>query len=98
VADTPSIQERATGNPSAAFRMIDNQVGKELRRSLSHICGVCLFLMSMSQLATADETRTSNRDRDALVALENEWLKNEHNAAELEHISDVLPFSPCSKK
>jgi hypothetical protein len=33
-----------------------------------------------------DETRTSNRDRDALVALENEWLKNEHDAAEPEHI------------
>src|SRR5262245_33316874 len=36
--------------------------------------------------AAADEKRTSNRDRDALIALENEWLKNEHNAAELEHI------------
>src|SRR5262249_4962446 len=29
---------------------------------------------------------TSNRDRGALIALENDWLKNEHNAAELEHI------------
>jgi hypothetical protein len=29
----------------------------------------------MWQLAVGDETRTSNRDRDALVALENEWLK-----------------------
>jgi len=36
--------------------------------------------------AAADEKRSSNRDRDALIALENEWLKNEHNAAELEHI------------
>jgi len=36
--------------------------------------------------AAADEKRTSNRDRDALIALENDWLKNEHNAAELEHI------------
>ena len=34
----------------------------------------------------ADQKRTSNRDRDALIALENDWLKNEHNAAELEHI------------
>src|SRR5215467_10225301 len=34
--------------------------------------------------AAGDEKRTS--DRDALIALENEWLKNEHNAAELEHI------------
>jgi len=31
-----------------------------------------------------NEKRTN--DRDALIALENEWLKNEHNAAELEHI------------
>jgi hypothetical protein len=36
--------------------------------------------------AAADEKRTSNRDHDALIALENDWLKNEHNAAELEHI------------
>ena len=36
--------------------------------------------------AAADEKRTSNRDRDALIALENDWLKNEHNAAELKHI------------
>src|SRR5215467_7470401 len=36
--------------------------------------------------AIADQERTSNRDRDALIALENDWLKNEHNAAELEHI------------
>jgi len=34
----------------------------------------------------ADEKRSSNRDRDALIALENEWLKNEHKPAELEHI------------
>ena len=34
----------------------------------------------------ADQKRTSNRDRDALIALENDWLKNEQNAAELEHI------------
>ena len=36
--------------------------------------------------AAADEKRTSNRDRDALTALENDWLKNEHNAADLQHI------------
>ena len=36
--------------------------------------------------AIGDQKRTSNRDRDALIALENDWLKNEHNAAELEHI------------
>ena len=36
--------------------------------------------------ADGDEKRTSNSDRDALLALENDWLKNEHNAAELEHI------------
>src|SRR5262249_12603796 len=36
-----------------------------------------------------DEKRTSHSDRDALLALENDWLKNEHNAAELEHILAV---------
>ena len=36
--------------------------------------------------ASPDEKRTRNSDREALIALENEWLKNEHNAAELEHI------------
>jgi len=72
--------------------MIDNQVRKELRRTLSHVCGTCFFLTLIPRPAAGDETRTSNRDRDALVALENEWLKNEHNAAELEHIlaSDFL--------
>ncbi len=72
--------------------MIDNQVRKELRRNLWHVCGVCFLLAFISRPAAGDETRTSDRDRDALVALENEWLKNEHNAAELEHIlaSDFL--------
>jgi len=36
--------------------------------------------------AAGNEKRTSNRDRDALIALENDWLKSEHNAAELEQI------------
>lgn len=36
--------------------------------------------------ASGDQARSNDRDRDALVALENEWLKNEHNASELEHI------------
>src|SRR5262245_60930929 len=36
--------------------------------------------------ATGDEAPTSNRDRDVLVALENDWLKNEHKTAKLEHI------------
>jgi hypothetical protein len=72
--------------------MIDNQMRKQLRRRLSHICGVCLFLTFTSQRLAGDETRTSNSDRAALVALENEWLKNEHNAAALEDIlaSDFL--------
>src|SRR5215467_14765308 len=34
--------------------------------------------------AAGDEKRTN--DRDALIALEHEWLKNEHDAAKLEHI------------
>jgi hypothetical protein len=72
--------------------MIDNQVRKELRHTLLHVCAVCFCLTFISRPATGNETRTSNRDRDALVALENEWLKNEHNGAELEHIlaSDFL--------
>ena len=36
--------------------------------------------------AAGNGKRASNRYRDALIALENDWLKNEHNAAELEHI------------
>jgi len=52
---------------------------------------VCSILAAATVLpcalpAPGDEMRTSNHDRDALVALENDWLKNEHNAAELEHI------------
>jgi hypothetical protein len=35
---------------------------------------------------SGSEKRTGDGHRDALIALENEWLKNEHNAAELEHI------------
>ena len=40
----------------------------------------------MSQSAAGAETRNSNRERDTLVALENEWLKSEHSAAELKNI------------
>jgi len=52
---------------------------------------ICFILAAATVLpcalpAPGDEMRTSNHDRDALVALENDWLKNEHNAAELEHI------------
>jgi hypothetical protein len=39
-----------------------------------------------ASVAAGDAKRTSNPDCDALIALENDWLKNEHNAAELEHI------------
>jgi hypothetical protein len=72
--------------------MIDNQVRKRLQRRLAHVCSVCLFLTFMSQPSGGDEARNNNSDRDALVALENEWLKNEHSAAELERIlaSDFL--------
>ena len=46
----------------------------------------------MSQPSGGAEARTNGSDRDALVAIENDWLKNEHNAAELERIlaSDFL--------
>jgi Domain of unknown function (DUF4440) len=72
--------------------MINNQVKKQLHRSLLSVGGVCCFLTFISQSSAGDDSRTSERDRDALVATENEWLKNEHNAAELERIlaSDFL--------
>jgi Domain of unknown function (DUF4440) len=72
--------------------MIDNQVKKGLWRSLAHICSVCIVLTFVSRAAAGDEIRTSDRDRNALLALENQWLKNEHNAAALEYIlaSDFL--------
>ena len=72
--------------------MIDNQMRKQLRRGLSHLGGVCFSLTFISQPSAEADLRTSNRDRDALVALENDWLKNEHNAAELKRIlaSDFL--------
>jgi hypothetical protein len=72
--------------------MIDNQVRKQLRRSLGQVCGVCIFLTFISQPSAGDEVRNDKRESDALIALENEWLKNEHNAAELERIlaSDFL--------
>jgi hypothetical protein len=45
-----------------------------------------------SQPSAGDEVRNNKRDSDALIALENQWLKNEHNAGELERIlaSDFL--------
>jgi hypothetical protein len=72
--------------------VIDNQMKKRLCSSLSHVCIACALLTFLSRGAAGDETRNSDRDRDALVALENEWLKNQHNAAALEHIlaSDFL--------
>lgn len=52
---------------------------------------ICLVLIAATvflrgSTVADDEKRTSSSDRDALVMLENEWLKNEHNAAELEKI------------
>jgi len=72
--------------------MIGIQLRKQLWRGLSHVCGVCFFLTFISQPSAGDETRNSDRDRKALIALENEWLKNEHDASALEHIlaSDFL--------
>ena len=44
--------------------------------------------------AAADEKRTRNRDRDALIALENDWLKNEHNRGRTgTHIGCRFPAS-----
>lgn len=63
---------------------------KQLRRC--YVCSVCFFLTFISRLSAGDDTPSSNHNRDALVALENEWLTNEHNAQELERIlgSDFL--------
>jgi hypothetical protein len=90
--DTPSIHKEAPPAQTQLAAMTDNQAKKQLPRSLSNFCGVCFLLTFISQSVAADEMRTRTRDRDALVALENEWLKNEHNATELEHIlaSDFL--------
>jgi hypothetical protein len=86
VTDSPSTQKEAPATQVHLSALTDNQVRKQLRRSLSQVCCACFCLTFMWQSAAGDETRNSNRDRDALVALENDWLKNEHNAAELEHI------------
>ena len=79
-------QKEAPAAKSNLSAMIDNQVRKEPRRSSAHVCCVGLFLTLISQFLFGDEVRNNERDRDALVALENEWLKNERNAAELERI------------
>ena len=47
---------------------------------------IAATIVLCASAAGGDEKRTRNSDRDALMALENDWLKNEHNAAELEHI------------
>jgi hypothetical protein len=62
------------------------------QRSLLHAYGICVVLTFISQAAVGDQPRTSDSDRDALIALENEWLKNEHNATALVRIlaSDFL--------
>jgi len=55
-------------------------------------CSVLLMLSAIVLCAWASgsplqaQSRTPERDRAALVALENEWLANEHNAAALERI------------
>jgi len=55
-------------------------------------CSVLLMLSAIVLCAWAAgssvqaQSRTPEQDRAALVALENEWLANEHNAAALEHI------------
>jgi hypothetical protein len=91
VADTFSAPEPGAIQVQLSV-IINNQVRKQLQRRLSHICGICFLLTFISQHAAGDEPRNSNRDRAALLALENGWLKNEHNATKLEHIlaSDFL--------
>src|SRR5215475_5104970 len=54
--------------------------------SCIHLVLTAATIVLCASLADGDEKRTSNSDRDALIALENDWLRNEHNAAELEHI------------
>jgi hypothetical protein len=60
--------------------------------SSTHHLIICLGLAIMWGAAAHGQTRTTDTDREALIALENDWLKNEHNAAALEHIlaSDFL--------
>jgi hypothetical protein len=72
--------------------MINNRLRKPPWCSLAHTCAVCLFLTLISQSLAGDQVRNNGRDRDALIGLENEWLKNERNATELERIlaSDFL--------
>jgi len=87
-----SVGELALVRPPHRSAMIDNQLKKALRRSLWNAYAICVVLTFISQAAAGDQPRTSDSDRDALIALENEWLKNEHNAAALERIlaSDFL--------
>lgn len=61
------------------------QYGEFTMKYVGCILGATIVFLCALPVA-GDESPTSNRDRDALIALENVWLKNEHNAAELEHI------------
>lgn len=72
--------------------MIDNQMRTQVRCSLLTLCSIWFFSAFIPHPLAGDDTRSSDWDRDALVALENEWLENEHSAAALERIlaSDFL--------
>ena len=47
---------------------------------------IAATIVLCASAAGGDEKHARNSDREALIALENDWLKNEHNPAELGHI------------
>jgi hypothetical protein len=53
--------------------------------AFSVLCTIALCVCAAGSPLQA-QRRTSEQDRAALIALENEWLANEHNAAALERI------------
>jgi hypothetical protein len=46
---------------------------------------VAATIVLCASAAGGNEKCTRNSDRDALIAVENNWLKNKHNVGELEH-------------
>ena len=66
--------------------MLKNKMRKRRSRAHSRVHGIYLLLAVMCGAAALAQTRTTESDREALIALENNWLKSEHDAAVLERI------------
>jgi hypothetical protein len=66
--------------------MIDLEARKRRLRTFFLVCGSCAVLIFMCRSAANAQTHTTEQDHDAILALENEWLRSEHNAAALERI------------